>query len=305
MEKSNRKYMVYRNDIKYKKYRDIDPERAIWESEEVRDDFMKKDTDAIDYRVSECIREKYTMLDLSHMTETCVIELISHKEFPKIRDEVLHVFINNSQLMNIPDLDCFKKIRTLDLGNNELKKLPRLSETIRELNFRDNKIVHVPILPHLEILVGDNNNIEEITLPLKIKIASIANNPLKKIHGEYFSNLEELDINRTNMENITFKTKKLKKLNCEKTKIKTIPKMDDLKILMCDNSFVEDISSLNHLEELYQVGSNITRLHYIPTLKCLTFDKKKNALKMSKYYKVRFANKNKDSIFFVSLHTET
>ena len=87
----DKQYPVYRNDIKFKKFRNIDPSMAIW-NDDVKHDYYNKDTDSVSYRIEECIREKSEMIDLSHMDEDCFINLFAHKMFPTIRVKIQHIF---------------------------------------------------------------------------------------------------------------------------------------------------------------------------------------------------------------------
>jgi len=64
--KDTRSYPVYRNDIKFRHHRNVDPSRAVWD-DDVKKDFHEKDTDSIEYRLEECKRENYETLDLCHM----------------------------------------------------------------------------------------------------------------------------------------------------------------------------------------------------------------------------------------------
>ena len=103
------KYIVYRNDIKFKQHRSIDPSRALWASEDVKMDFMKN-TDSIDYRIDECVRENCNMIDLSHMSNTCFDEFIKHPAFYQLVTKVQHIFAKDCSLMRLPSLNCFTNL---------------------------------------------------------------------------------------------------------------------------------------------------------------------------------------------------
>lgn len=291
--KNEGKYVVYRNDIKYKKYRDIDPEKAVWD-DDVRDDFMKKYTDDIEYRIEECKREKYTTLDLSYMDKDCFNKLFTHKNYTDIRDKLQHVFAKCSSIENIENrLNEIKNLQTLDLSCNKLKHLPILPESLEELIINDNdmNILDHP-LPNLKRLNACNNNLKTINFSDDLERLHISNNPIVELPG--LTKLYYLDVSTTNVKCLKL-FPKLRYLDCRFTQIKKMPKMESLETLICTDSEMEDISDLDDLKILVMVRSKIKRIHFmksLETLKYYLFDD----ITLSKQYKIGYVKKNKNNI---------
>jgi hypothetical protein len=47
---TTQKYLVYRNDLKYKKFNNIDINKVNWFDDSIKNDFIDKDTDDIAFR---------------------------------------------------------------------------------------------------------------------------------------------------------------------------------------------------------------------------------------------------------------
>ena len=56
-----------KNDLKYKSNRNLDENQIIWSSPKVENMFHTTNLDTIQYRIDECIEEKYITLDLKHL----------------------------------------------------------------------------------------------------------------------------------------------------------------------------------------------------------------------------------------------
>ena len=127
-----RKYVVYRNDIKYKNKNSIDLDRAIFHDKETQNDFMNYDTDDIDYRIKQCVLEKYQVLDLAHMDENAFTKLMSHKMINEIKKKVLVISANESNLSKLPNLSVFTNLISINLNHNNIRVLPNLPDTLEE-----------------------------------------------------------------------------------------------------------------------------------------------------------------------------
>ena len=99
-------------------------------------------------------------------------------------------------LRNIPNLDCFTALLTLDLSCNRLTTLPVLSNTLEELIINDNRISEIPHeLPNLLRFNGSDNVITKFNYPKNIERIHLKNNPISyiiKLDYLYF-----LDISKT------------------------------------------------------------------------------------------------------------
>jgi len=287
-----KQYPVYRNDIKFKKQRNIDPSLAIW-TNDVRNDYLNKDTDSIDYRIEECKRENYEMIDLSHMDDDCFKLLFEHESFPTIKNTLQHVFATNCKLQTLPNLNQLSSLLTLDVSCNELTFLPNLPNSLEELIVDENKLTEINIdLPNLLRFNGDNNNISKIVYAKSLERIHLSNNPVSKIIG--FDKLYFLDVSSTNI-TILYACPNLKYLDVSKTKITELPPMNSLQTLVCIDSDLSDINKLKNLHNLDMAGSKIANLPYFNGLRKLTYIDG-TYLIISQRYHINYLKKNKFNI---------
>lgn len=292
--RKNNPYPVYRNDIKFKKLRNIDPKRAVWH-DDVKNDYYTKDTDSIDYRIEECIREKSEMIDLSHMDENCLVALFSHKLFPSIRGKIQHLFAKDCGLREIPKLDCLISLLTLDLSCNKLKSLPDLPTSLEELIINDNRIAEINNeLPHLLRFNGDDNIISKFNYPKNIERIHLKGNPISyiiRLDALYF-----LDIAKTNIIQL-YPLPNLKYLDVSFTNVKTLPMMDSLQVLVCNDSTLMDITSLKNLHTLDMVRSKVVYIPYFKDLQKIVYERG-DVFGISKQYagKLKHIKHNRNNI---------
>ena len=286
------KYTVYRNDIKFKKHRHIDPKCADW-TDDIKSAFYRYNTDSIEYRIQECIREKLETLDLSHMTHECFEDFMSHPKFREIRDKVQHIFAQSSNLSIIPNLHNFTNLLTLDLSNNRLTKINTLPTSLEELILNNNKLISLSHnLPNLKRLKITDNKITDIKLSNSLESTYLNNNPINNI--SQLDNIKYLNISNTDIKYI-HSYPKLEILDCYHTKINSIPQMNKLKELNCSYSFISNIQELKHLETLEMINTNIDKLHYIHSL-CTVKYHSNDKFKISNQYQLVSIKKNKKDI---------
>ncbi len=290
--KDTRKYCVYRNDIKFKKHRLIDPSRAIWDND-VKNDYKEKETDSIHYRLEECEREKYETLDLSHMPSDCFLLLLKHKKINLIKKKILHLFANDCGFQDLPDLSIFSSLITCDLSDNKLKVLPELPESLQELIVNGNNLTQVNNeLPVLKRFNGSNNMITLFNYANSLESIYLNDNPIDDIPK--LSNLYFLNISKTKITKI-HSMPKLKYLDCSHTEIQQIPSMNSLTHLSCNDSSVHDISQIHNLHSMEISNSKITQVHYMKDLYSIIYQNETN-LVISKRYKIIQQKINKKNI---------
>lgn len=294
-----RPYHVYRNDIKFRTHKKVDPTRAIWD-DDVKKDFMNKQTDSIDYRLEECQRENFETLDLSHMNNDCFTFLFQHKYFKNIVKKVQHIFAQDCQLRVVPDLSEFESLVTLDISSNKLTELPVLPESLEELIINNNRLTKVDnSLPNLKRFSANNNKIQSINYGRLIEIIYLKNNPIDHIPA--LDNLYRLDISTTKIKKL-HSYPKLKFLNCSFTSIVSIPTMDVLEHLICNDSNVSDISLLKTLQSLEIVNTKVICVHYMKDLYSIVYDGDAK-LALSKKYRLKHVKKNKSNICEITFDT--
>jgi Leucine-rich repeat (LRR) protein len=292
------KYIVYRNDLKFKKHRKIDPKCAEW-TDDIKNVFLKYNTDSIEYRIQECIQEKLETLDLSHMSQNCFEEFIEHPQYDKIRKKVQHIFAQSSNLCIIPNLHQFTKLVTLDISDNNLININTLPISLEELILNNNKLTSLTYdLPNLKRLKISNNKILDIKLSDSLESAYLDNNPLNNIPHLY--NIKYLNISNTYIKYI-HSYPKLEILDCYHTNIRCIPKMDTLKELNCSYSRITDISELKYLESLEMINTHIKNIHFMDSLYIVKYHSD-DKFKISRLYKIKQLTQNKKKFNELTFH---
>lgn len=292
-QKDNRKYIVYRNDIKYRVKKDIDPNRAIFADKDVMDDYFNCDTDGLDYRIKECHLQKDEVLDLSHMHEDVFSDLYGHQDFDTVRKTIVLITANESDISWLPDLRVFPNLLSIDLSGNCLKELPEFPDSLEELIIDDNQVTTIRCIPNLLRLRAKNNCLEEIDYTDLLESMSLSDNPLLKKLAQ-LNNLYFLEINNTGIIDIPA-CNNLKYLDMDNTSVTSLPRMDKLAILSCSRSKLSDISNLTSLSCLISPDSGIRQVHYMPTLQSFSFNGVYKAeIRLSSRYNAKrvFSNKN-------------
>lgn len=295
-----RKYPVYRNDIKYKKHRNVDPSRALW-NDDVKNDFHNKDTDSIEYRIEECIREKYAILDLSHMDANCFEKLFSDQTFLSIITKIQHLFAKDCHLKNVPRLDGMISLQTFDVSCNKLKELPKLPESIEELIVNDNKLTSITNdMPKLLRLNCDNNYINNIKFSDTLERIHIKNNPIEKIPD--LDRIYYLDASLTKIKTVG-NFPNLKHLFVGSTCVSAIRDLKCLELLYCNSSSVKNITNTPNMQSIEMVDTHVECLPFMAKLNRLTYTQS-NKFKLSKRYRIYSVKKNKNDIIELTFKTE-
>jgi Leucine-rich repeat (LRR) protein len=292
-EKDTRSYHVYRNDIKYRDKNDIDIERAIFENDDVKNDFMYGDTDTIDYRIKDCIREKFQVLDLAHMSSNVFALLKSHSSFDNIASKVEVLSANDCSIETLDDLSMFSNLISLNIGDNNLRKLPKLPNSLEELIIDNNKITLIPYMSNLKRLRARNNHLRKIHYSDSMESLNLSKNPnLTELSP--LSRLYHLEVGETGISDVPV-CPNLKYLDLHETAVRSLPELPNLHILSCVRSELSDISKLTNLYSLVSTDSKLRRIHYMETLQTITYNSAhQNDIRLSNRYRVHriFRNKN-------------
>ena len=250
MEKTQ--YHVYKQDLKFRRHRGIDPLKAKWTTDVKKD--YDEDHDTVEYRLKEGKDCNYEYLDFTDLDLT---------EFPEIPSDIckkiINLFINTnkikkslnvSKFINLKVLDCSdneieeiivcsdSKIEELVCKNNCLEKLPKTPHIVR-LDCSNNAILDITIYPKMRTLTCKSNLIKKLNGSLKLKNLNCSENPIKYI-GDY-NNIEVLDISTTKMTNIDTYMPKLNTLFMNNTSITSIPVMETLEFLEMSDSPVKKL----------------------------------------------------------------
>lgn len=297
------KYTVYRNDIKYKSHKNIDPEKAIW-NDDVKNDFHNKDTDSIDYRLEDCKKEKHSLIDLSHMNKNCFVNLVVNPTYlklkPLLKQNLNHIFARECELTELPDLDCFDFLETLDISHNNLTVLPKLPRSLQELIVNNNKLIEIKeILPNLRRINANDNNIIRFDYPNSLERVHLKNNPISyivKLDHVYF-----LDISHTKVKEL-HECPKLTYLDLTSTSITVLPTLNNLEHLTCNDSMLTDITNLKNLHSLVMINAKIDKVPFFKDLHNFIY-KDNTKFMLAKQYSVKCIKKNKNDITEIIFNT--
>jgi len=294
-KRDNRKYTIYRNDIKYRSRNDIDMGRAIFDSEDVRDDFLNGATDTLDYRIKDCEREKYQVLDLAHMTQDVFDQLYRHEKFESIVSRIEILTANDCGINDLPDLTVFTNLICLNIGDNNVSTLPRLPSSLEELIIDNNQVESIPYMSNLKRLRARNNRLRRIHYSDSMESLNLSKNR-DLIELAPLSQLYHLEVGETGVTEIPL-CPNLKYLDLYKTRVETLPDLPKLHILTCIKSKLSDISNLTNLYSLVSTGSMIRRVHYMDTLQKFSFDSAdQKEIRLSRRYKAHRIFKNKNDV---------
>jgi Leucine-rich repeat (LRR) protein len=273
-----RKYVVYKNDLKYRKHREIDPNMVICD-DNVKELFkIKTNLDTVEYRINECIEEGGITLDL---------KCLDLKEFPKINSQlankITHLFLGENLLTHIPDLSTFLKLELLEINHNKLTEINSLPETLIEFCCRDNEIIKFSSdinCPKLERLDIANNKLKEIPNFALLKTCDCGYNEITQISNYYY--LKKLQVGFNRLSHISG-CPNMEYLDCKNNPIHSIGTCLKLKHFICSNTNMSSLSKDWPLTVVECFGSKIEKLSYIPSLIELMCDKGQLKAISSKY----------------------
>jgi Leucine-rich repeat (LRR) protein len=279
-QESPRKYTIYRNDLKYRRNRNLNSEKIIWDEDKLKYLFENINLDSLEYRLYECKKSDMNNLDLNNM-DLCELNL---SEIPdEIIDNVKCLFIAENDLEYLPDLTNFKKLEILEIGNNMISELGKLPTTLQELSCRGNRLSSLPDpaeCPNLIRIDCTNNEITEILRYPKLKNLVCSSNKISTIPN---LGMLEILICNNNIINYIDKCDNLRYLDCSMNKL---VKLNDYKILVdliCSGNNIGELIPYSNLKYLEIFNTNINAIHYMEKLQELFCDKAM-VKKLSKKY---------------------
>lgn len=278
-----RKYVVYENDLKYKSMKNIDPSKAEWFDENVKNKFYNDDLETLKYRFEESKKNDFFYLDLSHLKlKEFNINLLKKCEYFENLCNIKFLCLNNNELTKINnELELFTKLEIIDISynklhefnysssklkellchDNELHKLPKYNDLLR-LDCTNNNLIELPEYSKLEEIICDNNKITNLPTYSKVKRIICRNNPITHINI---------------MPNLTY-------LDCSLTLLSgKLSDMNKLTHLVCNNTKISDISNLINIKTLEIANTKISKIPHINTLKDLLFKNNQQILLSSKF----------------------
>lgn len=235
-----KKYNVYKNDLKFRKFQDIDLNKANFFNDETKK-LYHMDLDTITYRLEE-FKDNEGILDL---------KFLNLKELPLlpeyIKKKVTVLIVSNNDIAELSDLSSYSNLKILDCSHNKLSKLPIFPEKIIELSCGFNKLETIDSLlkcTNLEKLDCEGNILT--TLPS-------------------FNKLHILYCHRNNLTHIPHMNR-LKKIVCHTNKITSISSLPSIVYIDCRNNLVPNIDIYLTLQELFINNNPIDKIPQCPEL---------------------------------------
>jgi len=113
-----------------------------------------------------------------------------------------------------------KALITLDCTNNEISYLDHLPPLLEILHCSNNPIKSLNMLPTISILIANNCELYEVSLPITVQRVNVSNNKLICLHITEF--LSDLNCSKNRIEQLFFpKECNLSFLNCSQNNIKS------------------------------------------------------------------------------------
>lgn len=273
----SKQYSIYRNDLKYKKYRNLDKTKILCE-DNIKYLFENINLDSLEYRLYECKKSNMLNLDLTNM------DLIVFPNIPKeYKEKIKSLFIAENDLDTLPDLSDFKQLEILDISNNNIYDINKLPSTLIEFTCRFNKLNHLPLpkeCPNLERIDCSGNEITEIPLYTKLKSLICSKNRISVIPN--LENLEKL-VCDNNVIHYIEKCDNLKYLNCSFNKLIKLNDYKKLVDLICSSNNISELFKYNNVKYLEIFNTDIKMIPYMKNLEEL-YCEKDQVKKISKEY---------------------
>ncbi len=266
-----KKYIIYKNDLKFKNERNINFDKIDWEQNDIKH-LIKIDHDSLEYRINESKNTNYNDFDLELMNLNIIPDMIKNNIFLNLK----HLFLSNNNLSDSIDLSFLKSLEILDLTNNNITKIiipdslvelsickNNLTEfisnnKIKRLKISNNKIKKLVVSNNIEILEANNNLINDYDFSnfKKLNKLIIYSNPLSSI--KFPPECTYIDLSETNINYIDnlYKIEHLVLNKC--INIKNLPLSDNLKTLEIIETPIDKLYFYNNYE-LILLQLNLTQ----------------------------------------------
>ena len=216
--------------------------------------------------------ENYEYLDLSklELNDELLNRLFALKKIQNILKKIKYLDLNNNNLNTFPNLNNYSNIIYLSISFNNIEGEIK-TNNIKELSCEQNKIKSIKS-KSLEKLSASKNNINLIDIP-RIKVLVVNTNNINSIQSysdleyiecidnqitliDYLPKLEELYISGNKIDSLP-EFPKIKVLNCVNNPINKINFLPNLKILLCSTMKVSSkykISNISKIKKDYLIN---------------------------------------------------
>lgn len=285
--KQTEKYVVYENDLKFKKMQNIDPEKADWYDESVKELFNNTDFDTVKARLKACKEANFTYLDFSRLELKKIPKLTKYVHFDKL-NQIKYLFLNDNEIEECDErLSYFTNLEVLDISYNKIKTISYLPNTLNELVCHHNKLVYIPPHQNIKILDCTNNKLENLNQYPNLKDLVCINNNLSNLIT--YPQVKRIICKQNKITYIDIQPM-LELLDCSENNLEKLQIFDKLKGLICNFTNISYVDStfLPNLESLEIVGCKM-KVSYIKTLKCLLCEDSKDTITLSSKFKIKHA----------------
>jgi Leucine-rich repeat (LRR) protein len=273
------KYTVYKNDLKFRKHRNIVKKLAIFENDDTKDHY-EINMDTINYRIEESKNNDYTCLDLSNLELTYIPDFKHDKNYDKLKN-IKYLFINNNKIGKISDnINQFPNLEVLDISSNNLLSIDIMPLKLLELTCHNNKLTEICSSNTLTKLDCSFNEILKLNNYNNLFDLLCNNNKLININT--FSKINRIICKNNPIINISSQPL-VTYLDCSATNLTKINNMANIKHFLCNETNISDVSNLLSVETLEIINSKVEKLHFLPKLKQILYINTQNILINSKY----------------------
>ena len=283
---TERKYIIYENDLKFRNFRKLDKSRIDWSQNNISHLF-DIDHDTLEYRMNESKKSNNTEIDLRHLNLEKIPQIIYDNTFKNL----CYLFLSDNKLNGEYNFTSFYNLQSLDLDTNNITKI-LLPQNLLELSINNNKLTDLVCNPLLLRLKASHNNLNNIVLSKNLEILEVDNNKFININIDYLYKLRRFIVFCNPLFNFKV-TKCLNYIDISETNISQIlyddlnSNIEHLVANTCKN--LTSIPQFIKLKNLELINTPINKLYYYTNFELiiLQFNLTKN---ISKKYKENNAN---------------
>ena len=220
------------------------------------------------------------LTDIQNTLEYLHLENIDMKYFVNVYPKLKGLSLTKCQISRLYNLDL-SSLKTLILNDNLLNELPKIPNSVSELNIASNQFTKLNNLPpNLIKLFLSNNDLSYIPkLPTNLEVLDCSANPNLRGLPVFPDTIKELYLNECNIIELPNKLpNKLSILECAKNKLTELPKLpQSLTILNCDYNVITNLNDLpKNLVTLSAKGNLLSKMLTLPfALKTLNLSENK------------------------------
>lgn len=251
-----KKYIIYKNDLKYREDRNLDINKIDWNQNDIKH-LMKTDHDTLEYRLNESKNTNYNDLDLEMLKLNDLPAIIRNDIFFNLK----HLFISNNNLTGKIDLSFLKNLEILDITNNNINNII-IPNNLIELSACNNSITQFTSSEKLKRLKISNNKITELYIPNTIEILEVNNNLITSYDFSNYDKLNRIIIFSNPLKKILL-SKYVLYLDLSETQIENISNLYKIEHLVLNNcNFIKNLPHSDNIKTLELIGTPIDKLYF-------------------------------------------